>query len=143
MNANNGVGNLPILHLMIGLPRSGKSTRARKMGYPIVEPDAIRKVLGCFPMVNHLETLVWSLALIMVRALFAAGHTDVILDAVNHTEERRKVWQCAEWTIQYHVVDISKELCKERAIATDQAYLVPIIERMAQNWEPLGGKVDC
>ena len=27
------------LHCMVGLPRSGKSTKAREMGFPIVNPD--------------------------------------------------------------------------------------------------------
>lgn len=30
---------------MVGLPRSGKSTLASYLGYPIVEPHAIRQVL--------------------------------------------------------------------------------------------------
>lgn len=129
--------------MMVGLPRSGKSIAARALGYPIVEPDAIRKVLRCFPMVDYLEALVWSIAMVMVRALFSAGHDAVIIDAVNHTEARRKIWQSEEWVVCYHVVETSMEVCVERAHATGQDYLIPVIRRMAQDWEPLGGKKDC
>jgi predicted kinase len=30
------------LHMMVGLPGSGKSTIAKGLGFPIVDPDAIR-----------------------------------------------------------------------------------------------------
>ena len=33
------------LHMMVGLPISGKSTIAKGLGFPIVEPDAIRKAV--------------------------------------------------------------------------------------------------
>lgn len=33
------------LHMMVGLPRSGKSTVANGLGFPIVEPDAIRRAV--------------------------------------------------------------------------------------------------
>ena len=36
------------LIVMVGLPRSGKTTWARKQGYPIVNPDSIRLAFhGC------------------------------------------------------------------------------------------------
>lgn len=68
------------LHLMIGLPRSGKSTLASDLGYPIVEPDAIRQVLHGTPFKPNMEHMVWAMAHLMVESLFEAGHTDVIVD---------------------------------------------------------------
>lgn len=130
------------LHLMVGLPRSGKSTQAKKLGHPIVEPDAIREALHGSPWRAETEPMVWAIAGVMVRSLFGAGHTDVVLDATNHTVERRKLWESEEWAVQYHVVDTPAEVCIDRAYETNQDYLVPVIERMARDWEPLGGKLD-
>lgn len=131
-----------VLHIMVGLPRSGKSTVAKELGYPVVEPDAIRKTLQCFPFNPSLEPLVWSTANLMVQSLFNAGHDDVILDAVNHTKKRRSIWDSSLWRIQYHRVSTDKDTCIQRAINTDQAYLVPIIERMWFNFEELDYE-DC
>ena len=66
------------LHIVVGLPRAGKSTLCRKLGFPIVETDAIRKALRCFPFVPSREHEVWDIAHKMVAALFFAGHTDVV-----------------------------------------------------------------
>ncbi len=124
-----------ILHMMVGLPRSGKSTLAISLGYPIVEPDAIRKSLGCYPFNPSMEKLVWCTADLMVKSLFNAGHTDVILDAVNHTKNRRSIWESQDWCIRLHEVKTSKDTCVERAISTKQDYLIPIIERMSSSFE--------
>lgn len=130
------------LHLMVGLPRSGKSTEAKKLGFPIVEPDAIRRVLYEKPFDEENEMLVWGLAKTMVRALFEAGHKDVILDACNHNHSRRRIWYSEEWILEYHIVKASKEECIKRAKELKQDYLVEVIERIASNYEPLCGE-DC
>ena len=131
------------LHMMIGLPRSGKSTYARQLGYPIVEPDAIRLVMHGTPWRANIEPMVWAIAKVMVEALFQAGHHHVVLDAVNHTEERRKMWQSDQWAIQYHCIDADSQTCIQRATDTHQEYLIPVIERMHRDFEPLGGSTDC
>lgn len=110
------------LHLMVGLPRSGKSTKARELGYPIVEPDAIRMVMHGTPWKPNMESLVWSHAHIMVESLFQAGHEDVIVDATNHTRRRRDEWTSSQWAIRLHVVDTPTEVCIQRAIDTRQGY---------------------
>lgn len=130
------------LHLMVGLPRSGKSTKAKQLGFPIVEPDAIRKVIHGTAWKPNVEPLVWAQAHLMVEALFEAGHKDVILDATNHTVERRKEWESDQWSLRYHQVLTDQRVCIERAIGTGQDYLVPVIERMSRTLEPLGGNID-
>lgn len=117
------------LHIVVGLPRAGKSTLCRKLGFPIVETDAIRKALRCFPFVPEREPEVWDIAYNMVAALFFAGHTDVILDSTSHTSASRNKW--IEYDIVYHEVRTSKEVCQQRALDRDQTYLVPVIEKMA------------
>lgn len=131
------------LILMVGLPRSGKSTVARKMGYPIVSPDAVRLGLHGFSFLREAEFMVWPLAVLMVKALFHAGHDVVILDATNHTKERRKFWSDAgPWALSYAMVPTTKDTCLMRARTEEDMAdspndfsLIPVIERMAEAWE--------
>lgn len=117
------------LHIVVGLPRAGKSTLCRTLGFPIVETDAIRKVLRCFPFIPHREPEVWELAHNMVAALFEAGHEDVILDSVSHTSESRNVW--VQYDRVFHEVRTSVVECCKRAEDRDQGYLVSVIQNMA------------
>lgn len=123
------------LHMMVGLPRSGKSTKSKELGFPIVEPDAIRKTLCCFPFEPSLEPLVGTIADLMVNSLFNAGHNDVILDETNHNKQRRALWENELWAIKHHLVDTPPEVCVERAVACGQDYLVPVIHGMWAEWE--------
>ncbi len=135
------------LILMVGLPRSGKTTLALTYGFPIVSPDAIRLALHGQAFLKEAEFMVWPLAVLMVKALFAAGHENVILDATNHTLERRQFWYDAgDWTIGYIHVAATREECILRARAEEDRLsalslppndfsLVPVIERMADAWE--------
>ena len=118
------------LHIIVGLPRAGKSTLSRELGFPIVETDAIRKVLKCFPFVPSMEPKVWELAHHMVAALFEGGHTDVILDSVSHTSQSRNVW--CEYERIFHEVRTDAATCCQRAVERDQDYLVPVITDMAK-----------
>ena len=123
------------LILTVGLPRSGKTTWALKQGHPIVNPDAIRLALHGRPFYAGAEAFVWAIAKIMVKALFGAGHGTVILDATNVTAKRRAEWKSDEWQSVCHVFDVSQEECKERAILTDRDDLLPVIDRMAEQWD--------
>jgi len=130
------------LHLMVGLPRSGKSTRALELGHPIVCLDSIRLALHGTPWLEKVEPLVAAFGHVMVDALFQAGHNNVILDSCNHTEKRRAEWHSPLWACRYHVVDTDAGECIRRALETDQEYLVPVINRMAAAYEPIGGVTD-
>ena len=89
------------LHLLVGLPRSGKSTYAKTTGHPIVNPDSIRFALHGHAFVKQAESFVWAIAHKMVEALFLAGHSDVVLDATNTTAKRRKEWLSDDWSCKY------------------------------------------
>ena len=115
---------------------------AKNLGFPVVEPDAIRMVIHGGPWRKNIEPLVWAHAHVMVEALFEAGHSDVILDATNHTFRRRLEWEDGRWRVQIHEVPTSPEICRERAIATKQEYLLPVIDRMARDYQPPGGHQD-
>jgi predicted kinase len=124
-----------LLVMTVGLPRSGKSTWARTRGYPVVCPDAIRLALHGTAFIADSEPMVWTLARYMVKSLFLAGHTIVILDAVNSTRKRRDEWKSPSWKRRYQVMKTSKEECLRRA--ENFPDLIPIIERMAAQFEPV------
>lgn len=127
------------LTLMVGLPRSGKSTYARKMGCPIVNPDSIRLALHGQRFASEAEPMVWAMAKYMVKALFLAGHRSVVVDATNTTKKRRDAWLSDGWTIRMIHIDTPKATCIERAVAENDTDIVPVIERMADEFEDIDG----
>lgn len=127
---------MKILHMTVGLPRSGKSTWARISDFPIVNPDSIRLALHGQPFVASAEGVVWATAALMVRSLFLSGHDGVILDATSITKARRAQWASKDWVVKFKLFPTAKETCIDRARRTDQEYLIPIIEKMAGDFEP-------
>lgn len=127
----------PTLILTVGLPRSGKSYWARTQGVPIVNPDSIRLALHGQRFQELAEPFVWAIAKVMARALFLAGHEKVIIDATNTTKARRDFWQSFDWNVSYHVISTSKETCMRRALDEFDSDLIPVIERMAAQYEPV------
>lgn len=121
----------------VGYPRSGKTTWARDQGHPIVNPDAIRLAIHGQTFIANAEPFVWATAEAMVRALFLAGHDTVILDACNNTRKRRDQWQRPkEWGTYFKYFNTPMETCIERC--EPGSPLIPVIERMAAQFEPLG-----
>lgn len=127
--------HLRMLILTVGLPRSGKTTWAQRQGLPIVNPDSIRLAMHGQRFQPLAEPLVWATATIMVRSLFLAGHSSVILDATNITRERRAAWRSPDWDLHFVVFRTSFHECKARALALEDHTLVSVIERMARQFE--------
>jgi predicted kinase len=134
------------LILMVGLPRSGKSTRAAELskehGAPIVNPDSIHKVVHGTAYRDEANPIVWGVAKTMVRALFEAGHDTVIVDACNNTKHRRqewKDWSGKIWERRYEVVAASAGTCLSRLDMTNQQ-LAPVIQRMNTQHERVNHK---
>lgn len=138
-----------VLHIMVGLPRSGKSTVAKAMGHPIVSPDAIRLALHGERFLQQAEPMVWTLSRLMVESLFKAGHTDVILDSCSHTKRQRERWK-GPWLRTYHcgrygqyMLDNSKhplgdfQGCMSVAETLEDEVIMPIIRRFYQEMEPV------
>lgn len=127
------------LILIVGLPRSGKSTRAREMtirlNAPIVNPDAIRRAIHGEAYIQTAEPHVWATAFTMVRSLFLAGHDTVIVDGCNNTKKRRREWKCYDglWEIATHSIDTSVSECLKRAKGNSQ--ISSVIERMYRQHE--------
>lgn len=123
----------------VGFPRSGKTTWAQSQAYPIVCPDAIRLAIHGQRFIAEAEPFVWAVAKTMVRALFRAGHSIVVLDACNNTRKRRDEWRSKEWDVVFKVIPEDASTCMERAQSEGREDLFAIIGRMAVEHEPLEG----
>lgn len=119
----------------VGLPRSGKSTWARKQGHPVVNPDSIRLALYGQAFIPDAEKMVWTIAHYMVSSLFIAGHDTVILDATNTVPQVRQQWMGKDWDCRWVVFWADKVTCLARAEASGQPYLIPVIDDMANQWD--------
>lgn len=129
----------PKLILMVSLPRSGKSTAARLMGHPIVNPDSIRLALHGSRFLPAAEPMVWTIAKYMVKALFLAGHTTVVLDSTNTTQKRRNEWLSDDWDLSLVHINTSEEECTRRAVKELDYAIIPIIKYMAEKFEAPAG----
>lgn len=131
------------LVMMVGLPRSGKSTEALRLSKewnaPIVNPDSIHLAVHGTPFRDEANPIVWGIAKMMVRSLFITGYDTVILDACNNTRHRRMEWKAwkGEWNRYYRIVDTDAETCVERALAEGKDYLVDVIKRMKRKSQPV------
>jgi len=126
-----------MLIMLMGLPRAGKSMWARASGVPVVNPDSIRLAMHEQPYIKAAEPFVWAIAKTMVKALFLAGHDKVVLDATNTTRKRRDEWRDGDWAVRVHEFTASIDLCIQRAKSSNRDDLIPVIERMFENYEPL------
>lgn len=141
MPLEKGIEKIPILHVMVGLPYSGKTTLAKEIlethGYPIVSPDAIRLALHGMRFLESAEPFVWAIAKNMVAALFFAGHKNVIIDATNTTKKRRYEFKSPKWARQFIVMETPVEECIKRAGDCHDATILPVIDRMSAQFEQI------
>lgn len=125
------------LLMLVGLPRSGKTTWAAAERFPTVSPDAIRLALHGHHYIHKTEPHVWAIAHTMVHALFLAGHDTVVLDVCNNTRKRRDEWKSSSWQRVFHVMETTAAVCTWRAIDDGRQDLIPSIERMVEQHEPV------
>jgi predicted kinase len=124
------------LIVTVGLPRSGKTTWARTSGWPIVNPDSIRLAIHGQRFYGPAEPLVWATAYLMVEALRLAGHRRIVVDATNVSAKRRTEWESRyPGAVEWKVIETSPEECIARARAEGDEAIVPVIERMAKEWD--------
>lgn len=134
---------MPTLIAMVGLPRSGKSTIAKKLSKslhaPIVNRDCIRIALHGSVYEESAEPMTRAIYKIMIESLFRAGHEWVIADETHYSQAARDfVKKRGWWDTKFYVVPTPSDVCIERAIETNQPWLPPVISQMARRWEPLG-----
>lgn len=77
------------LHILCGIPGSGKSTLSGQLSGYLVSTDQLRKFLWDDEKVVKHDKLVFNLAGEMIDYLLAIKH-DVIFDATNLTRDKRK-----------------------------------------------------
>jgi predicted kinase len=127
---------------MMGLPRSGKTTKAKQLSKefnaPVVNPDAIRLGLHGKAFDPQYEKEVWHIAHVMVKALFEYGYETVILDATNMHKKARVEWLDTLYTTEYYHIPTPEPICIQRACDTHQGYLIDVIHRMIAKFQPLG-----
>ena len=127
--------------LMVGLPRSGKTTWAKNYvqensNTVIVSPDTIRLALHNHRFIGESEDFVWATHYLMVKTLLLEGY-NVLVDATNITEKRRNPYfnKFKGYEILTKVMNTSKEECIERAKLIKDEEIIPIIEKMANQYE--------
>lgn len=129
------------LWCLVGLPRSGKTTWATDIGgdyiYPIVSKDAIRLALHGERFLQEREGEVHEISRVMIHALFLAGHKVVVLDETNTTIKRRNECRSEHWSVRFKVFNTSEEECLRRAEAMNDTVIIPVIKKMAAQFEPL------
>lgn len=133
----------PIMILMVGLPRSGKSTAAnglhQRLGYTIVARDDIRRALSIDGFDPNYENQVSDIEHHMLRALLGRGQS-VIVDNTNHTLAVRKFYLdlAQEFGIRVKVLKIDfperdewQRRCRESNFSWE------VVERMLAEYEEL------
>ena len=126
------------LIMTVGLPRSGKSTWAKKQGHPIVNPDAVRLAFHGSAFVPSAEKMVWTICHYMAKSLFLAGHDKVILDACNNTRASRDNWR-GSWNVEFQTFTATAKECADRVTHANPNgnELLATILRMDTQHEPV------
>ncbi len=128
-----------ILLMMMGLPRSGKSTWAQSQGYPVVDCDAIRLAKTGQRWWGPIEHEIWPFAKTMIRSLFLAGHKIVILDSTSLIRNQRDKFinsDDIQWDRYVKIIHTPVDICKQRALDT-YPELVSVIDWFDTNREEL------
>ena len=132
----------PKITIMCGLPRSGKSTWVKEhkvKGEVVISADDLRLLVYGQRFFDKGEPLVWAVRGHMMEYLMRQG-INIIVDETNTTKERRasiiKLAKTYGYYITGYVIShVSPNICRERAANDGQYDLLPIIDRMADQFE--------
>jgi predicted kinase len=125
--------------MMVGLPRSGKSTISKELkesnpGSIILCNDLIRLQLYGQRFYRGGEAFVWACHDLMFKLLLEQG-VDIVLDETNVMAVRRAEYIKLAKQYGYRItcvwVKTDIDVCKERAVATMQDDLVSVVDQMA------------
>lgn len=136
---------MPKLYVMVALPRSGKSTYVQEHFSDTVKvsADQLRLLIYGKRFMYKGESEVWRTREVMLKALMEQG-LEIVIDETNMSKESRRglIELAQEYLYQpvAIVIKTDKEVCKRRAIETNQEDLIPVIERMAKKYEEVTEK---
>lgn len=134
MDTQNGFS----LIVMVGLPLSGKTTIVNAeylpKGYAVVCPDLVRVAIHGQRFIASAEPFVWATVYAMVDSLLAAG-CKVVVDGCHTTKKRREPW--VKRNAVFREVKTSHQECLYRAERKFDPEIMPTIDRMADQFEPL------
>lgn len=126
--------------IMVGLPRSGKSSKAKEFqdqGATILCPDVFRIALHGHTYLPSAENIIWATIELTAKALVMQGHS-IVIDATNITKFSRSKWikLAKDLKVPAYIVwmKATKELCLERNTGAGS---VPngVIERMDSSFQ--------
>src|SRR5690348_16330853 len=104
--------------LLVGLPGSGKSTYAARLGVTPLSSDLIRQLLADDPTDQSIHARVFNCMRYLLRHRLAVGRPITYLDATHLTPAERKPYmQIALWygcEIEAIFFDVPLESCMER-----------------------------
>jgi predicted kinase len=133
--------SMKTITVMCGLPRCGKSTwvKNNKKLEVVISADDLRYIVYNQRFWAEGEALMWSIRSIMLKYLMQQG-IDIIIDETNTTKGRRMpilkmAKQYGYYVIGNVIEGYTPDMCKERAIREGQNDLIPIIDRMAEQFE--------
>jgi hypothetical protein len=137
------------LYYTIGLPRSGKSTFAAQWSKSTtggekrvwLSGDHIRLATHGHRFIATAEPTVHTHKYVAIKALLLSGH-NVLYDGTNTTKESLfEIWKidqiaCPIWIPQQKIIASKQwidhiDTCKKRAVETNQADLLSVIDRQA------------
>ena len=127
---------------MIGLPRSGKSTYAKKFAaennVTRVNADDLRLELYGERFYGGGEDMLWSVFRYMCKALVRSGNSIILVNTNITNDSRRPLLTLSkkyDIGIRYIYIDTPKDVCQLRALETKQENLVSVIEKMHKELE--------
>ena len=111
--------NKPIFKMLVGLPRSGKSTwcEQHKNSNVIVSNDWIRENILGTTYANNANAIIWSITDSTLRIVLGQGK-NAVLDGINHTREVRRFYYTLARQYNAHIqviyFDTPIYVCLER-----------------------------
>lgn len=125
------------LYVLIGLPGANRGSFDTDMNYPVVSWHSVTEAIHGTPDNTANKALVLAHVLIMIKALFSAGHKDVVYDGPALTVKDRDQLKSNRWVRNFIYTDVNKQSCIDAAIRANASYLIPLIAAKEKEYVPV------